>query len=286
MSKEVAKAKETAVGEAFDYGDLAGKGFEDATMNDVQIPFVQLLQSNSEVIENGTIPDAKAGDLLNTVTGEIIRQPMIIQPILREHQWAEWVPRAKGGGKVGSYDDDHAIITACIKANGGDRVPPMDAAGEKRMPFKHPESGNDLIETFYLYAMLMNEEGTETEGYACIPFSSTKIAVFKRFYSAMLGMKGRPPISAFRAKLETVRATQKTSGKGFFNYQILPFADNWRNSLIKPDAAGMALIQDANKMGDMITGGLASVVGESQDAAEGGGGGSAGDQGEDDEMPF
>lgn len=294
MSKtDVATAKSTAVSTGFDYGDMAHEGFEETKIADLSIPFINVLQSLSPEVEDQTVPGAKAGDMLNSVTKEIVSQPLVVIPIEKEESWVEWVPRNKGGGLVGRFEPTDAVVLDAIKKNNGSRIPPKDAEG-KRIPFKSPD-GNDLIETHYVYALIVDEEGGSIEGYCVLAFASAKIKAYKDWMTALYTQKGRPPIFANRAKISTTKV--KNESGTFFVYNISPFAPTWRESLIDPSTdAGMALLNEAKAFRDMIKNGLAkpnydSVADSGPDdgVASSSGNASQGrkrDTAGDDEIPF
>lgn len=290
--KEVATTKGTEVAQSFDYGEYAHAGFEGTKITDLSIPFINVLQSNSPEVEDQLIEGCKAGDLVNSVTKEILKQPVVIIPVYKEAAVVEWVPRTKGGGLVDRHELDSQVYKDAIAKNGGSRIPPKDADG-KRIPFKSP-GGNDLVETYYVYCLIMNEDGTETEGYCVLSFSSTKIKVHKDWMTAMYTQKGSPPIFANRCKISTSK--QKNDSGTFYNYKISPMEETWRLSLINPGSPeGMALLKEAKDFADMIENGLAradfdsiaKTGGDDEGSSSGGGsqnrGGSSGD-GED--IPF
>jgi hypothetical protein len=244
------------------------------------------MQSNSKLVEDEDNP-AKAGDLVNSVTGEIVAQPIIIQPIHKDHLWAEWTPILKGGGRGDSHEDGSSIVLEVLKKNGGSRIPPEDASGA-RVPFKAP-NGLDLVETHYVYCLILDETGTESVGYCVLPFSSTKIKVQKDWWTSMYTIKGAPPLMANRAKVSTTKQIGK--GKTFFNLLIRPFSETWISSLIKPDEAGMLMLTAAREFREMIEGGLAKAATETEgnvtdqgsgDSSSGGGSGADTDE----DMPF
>lgn len=277
---DVAKADNTAVA-GYDYGDMKHDGFEDVKISDLSIPFISVLQSNSKLVEDGD-GDYKAGDLVNSVSGEVVKQPLVVQPVHKDHLWAEWVPRSKGGGRGDSFADDDPIVIDLIKKNGGSRIPPENADGQ-RVPFKL-ENGNDLIETHYVYCLILSEDGTQAEGYCVLPFSSTKIKVQKDWWTNMYMIKGAPPLVANRAKVSTTKQTAK--GKTFFNLSIKAFGDTWTAGLIAPDEAGKALMNDGIQLRDMIRQGLAKAATETEGNVADHDGGGSGKKGDDDEMPF
>lgn len=267
---DVDTVKNTAMA-GYDYGEMAHEGFEDTKLTDLSIPFINVMQSISPEVEDQTIPGVKAGDLVNSVTKEIIQQPLVVIPLEKEEIWVEWVPRAKGGGLVDRHLPDSEIVKNAIKANGGSRLPPKDAEG-KRVNFKTPK-GNELIETHYVYALIMNPEGDSIEGYCVLSFSSSKIKAHKDWMTALYTQKGRPPIFANRAKISTSKV--KNEQGTFYIYAISPFADTWRESLIPPNADGMKLLTEAKDFRQMIQDGLAkpaydSVAGEQPDVGNDG----------------
>lgn len=278
--QEVAKSAGTEVAVVHDYGEMKHQGFEDTKVTDLSIPFISVMQSNSVQVEDDDHP-AKSGDLVNSVSGEVVPQPIIVQPVHKDHLWAEWVPRSKGGGRGDSHPDDAPMVQAIIKNNGGSRIPPEDADG-KRNPFKTPD-GMDLVETHYVYVLLLTEDGMEPIGYAVLPFSSTKIKVQKDWWTNMYTLRGAPPLQANRAKVSTTKQTKK--GKTFFNLLIRPFGDTWMEGLIPPDETGIALIKHGQEFRDMIESGLAKPAIETEDGSSGETSGAASSN-SDEEMPF
>lgn len=285
MSKnEVAEAKNTNLEASYDYGEMAHEGFEETSIQDLSIPFLVLLQSLSPEVADDLIPGAKAGDLMNTVTKEIIEQPLRIIPVYKEEAWVRWVPRNKGGGLKGRYEPASPQVQQIIKNNGGSRVPPKDAEG-KSIPFKDPEDPDvEVIETHYMYCLTLNEDGTETEGYIVIPFSSTKIKVFRDWVTAMYLQKGRPPMFANRCAVSSQK--QKSDSGTFFNFKIGPLRDTYRESLIHP-VEERHLLEEAKKFSEMIKDGIARPSFESIDPNTQDGEIQSSSQGEtDEEIPF
>jgi hypothetical protein len=153
-----------ALPDEYDYGADMGAGFENQTSEDVAIPFLNILQPTSpECQVEGS--DARPGMIVNKTTGAVIsgREGVAFVPAYTEHLLVEWVPRDKGGGIVGR----HAIDGDFAK-----RVRAEQPFGEYRT-----ESGNDLVETFYVYGCALDEEGTDYP--AILAFSSTHIRAYK-----------------------------------------------------------------------------------------------------------
>lgn len=215
----------TSVAGVHDYGEMGGAGFEDVKSTDLAIPFLTLLQTNSPAVEE---EKGKPGQYLNSVTGDIY-DSIPFQPVLLQEVWVEWVPRTRGGGIIELHAPDSELIRAILEENNGQRIPPKGADG-RRQPFMNGD--NEVVETHYIYGNILNDEGTDIDGFGLLSFSSTKIKPYRGFVTAMRLMKGSPPIFAFRAKIGA--AKQKNESGTFFNYDIRPLGADWSISLIDP----------------------------------------------------
>lgn len=270
MSKnEVAKVEKGGAVATFDYGDDAGAGFEGTKGSDLSIPFLGILQSNSPQVEDKDPEGAESGMLFNTVTRELIsgETGLVFLPCHKEGPvWVEWVPRNKGGGFVGLHDPESDEVK-----NGE--------------PIMHPETGkptrklrcgeNELIETYYVYGLILDEDGGDTVGFAVISFTSTKIKPYRDWVTAMYTLKGKPPMFANRARIRTTK--QKNESGTFYNFRIDPFAETWAKSLINPAEQGDLLTQ-AKDFREMVVSGMARAAFETERAAGDGGGAEPGDE--------
>lgn len=269
QSKAVATTPKGGAVAAYDYGADAGAGFEGTSGADLSIPFISILQSNSPQVEEDS-DRYKPGMLVNTVTGDIIDadvakhgagQPFL--PVHKETAYVEWVPRDSGGGFVGLHDPNGEVVKKAIAANGGSRIGKLTL-----------DNGNELIETHYIYGLLLDEAGETTTGFAVVSFTSTKIKPYRDFTTAMYTLKGRPPMFANRAVLKTVK--QKNEKGSFFNFKIEPLKGSWSESLINP-ATEAALLEEAKGFRDMVTSGMARAAFETQNSTGDGGNGSSED---------
>jgi hypothetical protein len=235
------------------YAAYGKQGFEDIKSTDLIIPYISLIQSGSPELEDKKIPNLEVGDLINSVTGEHHKGSVGINfiPCYVQELWVEWVPRLQGGGIVGQHAADSDVVKSAIAKNGGSKIPPKDDSG-KRVGFKHGK--NELVETYYIYGLLLDEEGENSNGFAVMTFSGTKISTYKKFITALMMLKGNPPIFANRATLKSTK--QKNEYGSFFNYQISPWGSTWLNSLIDPNAS---LIEEAYEFRKMVTDGKAKA---------------------------
>ena len=269
QSKAVATTPKGGAVAAYDYGADAGAGFEGTSGADLSIPFISILQSNSPQVEEDS-DRYKPGMLVNTVTGDIIDADVAKQgagqpflPVHKETAYVEWVPRDSGGGFVGLHDPNGEVVKKAIAANGGSRIGKLTL-----------DNGNELIETHYIYGLLLDEAGETTTGFAVVSFTSPKIKPYRDFTTAMYTLKGRPPMFANRAVLKTVK--QKNEKGSFFNFKIEPLKGSWAESLINP-ATEAALLEEAKGFRDMVTSGMARAAFETQNSTGDGGNGSSED---------
>lgn len=159
-----------------DYGDDAGAGFENQTKDDVGIPFIDILQPGSPEVQDGGMPGAKAGMIINRTTGEIwdttkTDEQFYFCPAITEHCYTEWKPRqdAQGNQLKGGFVARHELTEEiCQKAR-------------TEQPFKvyKLQNGNDLIETFYTPSNIVSPNGGFAP--AMLAFTSSKIKPYKAF---------------------------------------------------------------------------------------------------------
>jgi len=251
-----------------DFGAFAGMGFENQTSQDMAIPFLAVLQALSPQVQESDptyIPGAKPGDLINTVTGELIQRPATFVPCYTEHVYVEWVPRDAGGGFVAVHGyNSEVVVSAKAKA-------------EKFNELKTPE-GNDLIETFYVYGLLLDAPDAQSSSTPIvIAFTSTKIKVYKALMTKLRTIKGNPPLFAFRLAITSVDAKNKKN-QPYKNFKITPVGATLFDSANLPGTPFAGLLEEGKALVEAIKGGLARAAVESQAPSR--------EPGADEEEPF
>jgi hypothetical protein len=215
--------KEIAV---MNYGDYANAGFDNQSKDDVSLPFLGIVQTTSPQLD--LLPNAKPGQIINTVTQDLYDGKTGIKfvPGTTQHLYVEWVPRTAGGGFVGTHKPDSDVITK---------------AQEKATAWNELKNGNnDLVETFYIFGVMLDDEDTPL-GMAVLSFSSTKIKVYKRINTKLRtfqlplanGRKVVPPLFAHRLKISTIK--EKSTKGDFYNFSIEPANGDIRESLLPVD---------------------------------------------------
>jgi len=262
------KEQNTAMAEYGAYADYAGAGFENQTSDDYSIPFLQILQALSpQLQENDSL---RQGMILNTVTGETFEGKVGIAfvPATTQHVYVEWKPRDAGGGFVGIHEVNSDLVNHA------------KAASSEYGKYSTPD-GNELIETFYVYGIALDDDGNASE--AVLAFSSTKIKKYKGWMTKAKtiqiplpdGRRIPAPLFAHRYRLKTV--SEKNNKGQFFNWDAIAFdGANAQEARLLPDDP---LFQSAVNIKSMIEQGKARAAYESQapgsadEEAHGAGGG-------------
>jgi hypothetical protein len=215
MSKEVTVKQATAVAlPAIDMSADAGIGFNNIRPEDVAIPFMAILQSNSPQVRKGPtqIAGATEGDIYNTVTQKIYNgaKGVLVVPCAYEKAYVEWGDRDNGGGFVKKHTDE-AILAQCSK--GGPN-------GTKDIL----SNGNYIATTNYHYAIVLEEDGTLSR--VVIGMTSTQLKRSRRWLGQMLGIQIKradgslftPPMFSHSYRLSTCVETKDS--KSWMNWQI------------------------------------------------------------------
>lgn len=221
MSDELANQNQATGLVVYNYGDQAGAGYEGTSQKDFSIPFLAILQSGSPQVQDGNakrIPNAKAGQLFNTVTGEVF-DFLDFVPCATQHVFVEWKPRDSGGGIVRVRTTDDPVVTTAI------------AQSKEFGKYKTPE-GNDLVETFYMFGMRIDKANLALIEPMVIGYTSTKIAKYRNLMTKLRTCKFRPPLYA---NIVTIKTVLEPHPKGqAYNFAFAPANGNVDSSLIPP----------------------------------------------------
>ena len=100
MARAVAKkqAAELALMDEDMFAADAGAGVSDLGSEDLAIPFLKVLQKMSDELDD--LDDAKAGDIYNTVTKDVVKgkEGVTVVNCAYTLQYIEWEPRGTGTG--------------------------------------------------------------------------------------------------------------------------------------------------------------------------------------------
>jgi hypothetical protein len=270
-STAVAKKEATSGAVAAYDGYDGATGFEGMDSSELAIPFLNLLQANSEVVGNG---DGAAGDLYNNVMETVYpgADGVAIIPVARQRVYVEWVPVDDGGGLVAIHEPDSQFVTEAL-----------DAAEDRLNPRCGPDGKHELVETIYLYALLLDDDGGFER--VVVSFTSTKLKQYKKLMtkasSQVLALDGgrkiRLPLWAHRYRLTTFRDENKR-GQKYHNFKIEFDAETAKECRYAP---ADSLFQEAEAFNAMVSDGAAKADMSTADKSDAKGG-----TADDDEVPF
>lgn len=247
-STDLAKAENALA--AMDFGDHAGKGMENVTQADIAIPFLGIVQKLSPQLDaqhEKHIKGCVEGDLFNSVTNELLGGKVHFVACCKDSQYVEWVPRDKGGGLVAMHSPASEFVRD-VKSRATDQ-------------FKlKTDDGNDLVETHYVYGMLIEgPEGKTVQTPIVIGFSSSKIKVYRsQLMTPIRTVKGDPPMYAFRWAITTVPAKNK-AGQPYHNFKIEPACNSVAESANLPGTDFENLLKEGMALVEAVHGGTAKA---------------------------
>jgi len=245
------------------YGELAGVGLEGGDAGEIAMPFIQILQGLSPVVQDPSRPDAVAGKLYNSVTGDVYNDIYFV-PCHRDHTFVEWKPRNQGGGGGAGF--------VAVHQPGADIV--VDAITAQRYKVKDGRKtrtlltadGNELVETRTFSGLLVDSD-TPTEAVlpVVIPFTSGKIAQFRGAMTAIRTVKGRPPLFANVLHFQTTLKKYPDGDSFVYNIRLLK-----DKQLPAPAADGTMhpVLSEALALSKMIQAGQATADHASQTTAD------------------
>jgi|TARA_R100000149_G_scaffold21471_1_gene8150 hypothetical protein len=198
MSK-VAEKKESNV-VAFDasvFEEDAGIGLGQLGQEDVALPFLKVLSRQDPILDD--LDNAKAGDIYNTVTGQVWKgkEGISVVPCVYQRRYIEWAPRGTGTGapiNIFTPDDDR---------------PKTERSSEDNREYVVDGQGSYLEETHQHFVVIIGDDGSmET---ALIAMKSTQLKKSRKWNSmvqsrTMQGKNGMftPPRFSHVYALKTV----------------------------------------------------------------------------------
>lgn len=190
--------------------------------NDLLVPFIGVLQAMSPAVAEGQIDGAKPGMLVNSVTKDLYdpKKGLVFLPVKSSYEYVEWIPREAGGGIAGRHDPGSQLVRDAMKNRVEGKLQTRD--------------GNELVETHYVYGLIMDDAGEEVIGFGVIPCTSTKISPKKAWMTSIQMAKGtaKIPTFAFRSVVKTV--SKKNRKGAFYTLAVEPFGGNWKTTALLP----------------------------------------------------
>ena len=215
MANQVANKEDAPL--AISNDDLlafAGQGVEDLKTDDLAIPFINILQSNSPQTskrEGKYIEGAEAGMLFNTVTNELFdgEAGVEVVPCAYQSPLVEWVPRDQEGGFVTVHDPESGILSEAFKNDKGQDVLP---------------NGNYLANTASHYIVLLSPTYGPTQ--AVISMTSTQLKKSRRWNTQMVSQTmtlpdgSIKPMPSFATAYRLKTMAESNKHGNWFGYDI------------------------------------------------------------------
>ncbi len=209
--------------EVLDYGDFKGMGYENTTKDDYKIPMLGIIQGLSPEIKKAEpeyMPEAQEGMMIDSVLRTLYPgdKGVIIVPCDTLHEYTEWVPRESGGGFKGSHPLGAEIISKSTRGQGPNASKLITPAG------------THLVETYSVFALMLDSFDSLEGRPIVIPFTSSKIKKYREGMTRLQSIAGRPPLFAHRVLLVTV--PEKNNKGSYYNFDWRPANKSVKDSLI------------------------------------------------------
>ena len=176
----------------------AGKGLENITSEDITIPRLSIIQANSpqrKKKDEKYIENADEGDVFNTVTSQVYKEPLTVIPCAYRKTYVEWIPREKGGGFVAAYD-----------------IRPSDTTTDPATRKSFLKNGNQLVDTAEHFVIIKKDDDSFES--AVLTKTSSNLTVSRKWNTLLkmkkINVKGQmidPPSFMYEFTLSTVEAT-------------------------------------------------------------------------------
>ena len=210
----VVKKESTAVANIMDdLYEAAGQGMETITQEDMQIPFLRLLQPLSPQLvktDPKFIKGASAGDIFNTVTGDFWDAEEGVNVLMCAYttKFLEFQLRESGGGFMGEINADDPDIRKTQRVGANELLP----------------NGNELVRSAQFLVLAYDDNGMTSQ--MICDMKKTQMKIAKQWNTRRAGLKimhpskglFNPPMWAVPWKLTSI---QESNDKGsWFNYQV------------------------------------------------------------------
>ena len=126
----------------------ANLGLENLGQDDLALPFLKLLRRQDPVLDD--LDDAKAGDILNTVSNTVYsgKTGIRVIPSAYQRRFIEWAPRGTGSGApVNIYTPE-------------DTLPKVERDPNDNKDYVVGGNGTYLEETHQHFVVILEEDGT------------------------------------------------------------------------------------------------------------------------------
>lgn len=179
----------------------AGRGNESVSTEDIQIPRLEVTQDLSPIVKDG---DAEAGQLYNSVTGEVYGDTVLFTPIIFMKQFLVWKDRKAGGGFLGAFPTPEAAQARVNEA--------VDAGDNARFI--------TIVPTPIHYGLLLEPlgDGKHKMVEVAISMPRSKEKISKRFNSMVQLAEG----DRFSRVYQIGAVEASSQGGDYYNFDVKP----------------------------------------------------------------
>lgn len=181
--------------------------------SEMQIPFVRVLQALSPQLNKNKpefIKGAAAGDIFNTVTGEMWTgdQGITVIPVYQVTKYLEFVPRSQGGGFKGERHPSDPDLQRTTRDGSKELLP----------------NGNELVKTDQHFCLILGDDGSYQP--AIVDMKSTSLKVSKRWKTQINMQKvkspdGRMLTPALYATMWKLAVVEESNDQGsWYNWSV------------------------------------------------------------------
>ena len=197
-------AEVTELEEAFTLD--AGKGFEEVTTADIQIPFLRIIQAMSPQINKkdpSYIEGASQGDIFNTVTSKYWdgEEGVVVLPVYYQMKQLEFIPRTQGGGFVGELSADSQEVKTAVR--------------DKDTGLELLTNGNELVRTAQYYVKIVHDENNLEN--AIIDMKKTQLKKYRLWMSMMTMQRHNGVALPMYANTYRLKTVEDGNDKGSWN---------------------------------------------------------------------
>jgi hypothetical protein len=260
-----------------DFAADANLGLQGIGTDDLSIPFLTIIQSNSPQRKRGDakqIPGADEGHVFNTVSNRLWKtpdEPLYVVPCAFEKKYLRWAERDEGGGLKGTYAPNDPILQQVKK----------DPNKPARLAL---EDGTYLSPTAEHYVLVIDPK-TWTYERAVLSMTSTQLKKSRKWNTIMHERKlrtsdGRPYTPPTFATIYVAKTVYEKNDQGsWFGWALEPYsADDNADGLVR----SREVYEAAKAFNKSVHAGDVKVSAERGDADVSGSGGGI----KDDEIPF
>lgn len=262
-----------------DFGDEAGEGV-DAKLSDFLLPMISLLAPLSPQVASREkkVPGAVGGMFHDSSTDDLYdgEKGLLFVPALRQERFVEWMPRkarqdgstgqlVDGRNKGATWDVNRAVPRKDEEGNPvlkDDGTPVLDyperdfiaglrtaakLAGRKSWELRHPTTDNDVVDTVYLYGIIVTSIVPVVYVPAVLAISKTKLKMWRRFFGKLARYKlrtGKPPPFYYHQIRITSWEDENMAKEPFWNLAFAPAAGTFADSLLPVEHELISVLKD------------------------------------------